>query len=78
MSRRADGERGLSGRPSGPGSGVAGLVGVLVADDAPGPVEEERAVGVRYAEQVGEVEQGVVVGDLGDEVAGAVALPAPR
>ncbi len=40
-------------------------------------MQQERAIGGRYAQQVGEVEQGVVVGDLGDEVAGAVAGPRP-
>lgn len=50
----------------------ARLVGVLVADDALRPVQQQLAVTLRHAQQVGEVEQGVVVGHGGDQIDGAV------
>ena len=44
------------------------LVRVLVADDALGPVQQQPPVARRDAEQVGEVQQRVVVGDGGHQV----------
>ncbi|MDQ0993682.1 hypothetical protein QFZ74_004910 [Streptomyces sp. V3I7] len=51
-----------------------GLVRVLVADHPPRPVQEQPPVRRRNAQQVGEVEQRVLVGDGGDDVDGAVTV----
>jgi hypothetical protein len=48
-----------------------GVLGILVPDHAVGPLEQLRAVGGRHAEQVGQVLQREVVGDLARQVAGA-------
>ncbi len=51
---------------------LRGVVGVLVADDPYGPFQQQGPVGGRDAQQVGEVQQRILVGDGAHEVGGAV------
>jgi hypothetical protein len=49
------------------------VLGILVPDHAVGPLQEQFPVGRGYAEQVGEVLQREVVGDVAGQVAPALA-----